>query len=332
MSDNTIPFMYQWNISRLTNNGEVYKFSKGSADVKVALIDSGIDYDHESLGSNIDFINSKNFTGESDIIKDFNGHGTMVAGIICSNKRLMGIAPNVSLVVCKVTENRQFKLSNLIKAIKHAINCKVDVINLSLSMYIEISQYNIISVMNSLIEKAYDEGILIVTSSGNNGIFLDDYKKIHILGFHPKVYTIAASNKRGELATYTNYSNKCILAPGGESLFETEDPNEVILTTYPSDIHDTDSFRENLGFPIGYMVNFGTSLACAHFSGTIALLISFYLELKGDKPSIEEVQLYIERSFGQNRQDQEYEEYREINTYNVLKNIEVDYGNRTKNN
>jgi lantibiotic leader peptide-processing serine protease len=332
MLDNNIPIEYQWNISRLTKNGEVYKFSRGVSTVKVALIDSGIDYNHETLSQNIDFINSKNFIGESDDIIDLDGHGTMVAGIISGKKRLIGIAPHVSLVIYKITNKRQFKLIYLLRAIEHAINCKVDVINLSLSMYIEIEQYHIISAMNSLIERAYKAGILIVTSSGNKGIDLDKYGKVHVMGFHPKVFTIAASNKRGDLGSYSNYSSKCLLAPGGESFLDSDDPNDIILTTYPKDLHDMDSLRENLGFPSGYMVNYGTSLACAHFSGTIALLISYYLELSGEKPTIEEIQSFIKRSFNLNCHDQASRKFREINTYSVLKTIELDYKNgRLKN-
>ncbi|WP_172771406.1 S8 family serine peptidase [Lysinibacillus sp. CD3-6] len=97
MSDNSTLFKYQWNISKLTKNGEVYNFSKGSSEIKVAIIDSGIDYTHENLLSNIDFQNSRSFVGEHTNIMDYDGHGTMVAGIICGNGILTGLAPNIFL-------------------------------------------------------------------------------------------------------------------------------------------------------------------------------------------------------------------------------------------
>lgn len=318
MSDKSTLFKYQWSISKLTRNGEVYNFSKGSSEIKVAFIDSGIDYTHENLLSNLDFQYSRSFVGEHTNIMDYDGHGTMVAGIICGKGILMGVAPNISLIICKITDNKKFKLRLFLQAFKYAISCNVDVINISLSMFLKTNDTNLLNIINELIEEATNKNILIITSAGNTKINLDVHPELHMLGFNPSVYIVAASNKLGELSTYSNYSDKCLLAPGGEWFFDTNDPTQVIITTYPKHLKNIDPLRKNLGLPQGYTISYGTSISCAHFSGTIALFISYFLELNGEKPSIEIINYYLKKSYKAKDENANCINLQEINTYNLL--------------
>lgn len=321
-------FPFQWNILKLTNKGNSYKLCRGNLGVKIAIIDSGVDYQHPDLRKNIDFINSRNFSPYSNDITDYNGHGTMVGGIISANGDLMGIAPQVSLVVCKITESRKFKLKHMFQAMKHAINCNVDVINLSLSAYLDFnsSSSDVASKFNELISEAKDKNIAIVTSSGNQNINLNTKTKLHIPGFNPNVIVVGATNKSGEKASYSNYGNIDYVAPGGEWL--TYDPSQIIITTYPPYVYDMDPIRINLGLSKGYTVNFGTSLACAQVSGAIGLIISCIYQFTKEKPDIKTIKYYLEEGIVDiNHKNEHYLGKGEINVYNSLNRICIDYTN-----
>src|SRR5690606_38564853 len=79
-----------WDIKKVTNNGASYKKGTGSHQVKVAIIDSGIDFQHPDLKDNILSTGKSFVPGVSDT-SDQMGHGTMVAGGMAANGRMLGV-------------------------------------------------------------------------------------------------------------------------------------------------------------------------------------------------------------------------------------------------
>ena len=82
----------------------IWQESQKGAGVKIAVIDSGCDINHESLKNNI--IGVKNFTDEDkknpNIVIDRVGHGTHVIGTICANgSNITGVAPDAQIYVLK---------------------------------------------------------------------------------------------------------------------------------------------------------------------------------------------------------------------------------------
>lgn len=93
-------------------------------NVRIALIDSGIDTEHELFKDKHIAKGWNAFTDDSSMDDDI-GHGTHIAGIITME------SPDAELIPYKVKNKESGKLSNVIKALNKAIDAKVDIINMS---------------------------------------------------------------------------------------------------------------------------------------------------------------------------------------------------------
>jgi len=81
---------YQWGLKK-TNIESAWSNSTGSAEIIVAVIDTGVDYNHPELLGRV--INGHNYVSDSEDSMDDHGHGTHVAGIIgAAGDNLIGIA------------------------------------------------------------------------------------------------------------------------------------------------------------------------------------------------------------------------------------------------
>lgn len=136
---------YQWDIKRVTNNGESYKLGTGNHNVVVGIIDTGIDQNHPDLKANI--LGGQNFVpanykgdstevGDKNDIQDRNGHGTHVAGTIAGNGRIKGVAPNMGVKSYRVFGKEGTTDSSIIaNAMIKATDDGVNVISLSVGGY-----------------------------------------------------------------------------------------------------------------------------------------------------------------------------------------------------
>lgn len=106
--------------------------------VKVAVLDTGCDSDHPDLKARI--IGGRNFTdddqGDPEIFKDYNGHGTHVAGTIAAAENaegVVGVAPEADLLIIKVLNKQgSGQYDWIIQGIYYAIEQKADIISMSL--------------------------------------------------------------------------------------------------------------------------------------------------------------------------------------------------------
>lgn len=140
-------------------------------NVKVAVIDTGIDYTHPDL--------EDNFAGGYDVF-DFDedpmetlpeegmptNHGTHVAGIIAANGEMQGVAPDAKLYGYRALGPGGFGSTvNVLAALEQAVNDGVDVINLSLGNSVNGPDYPTSLAVN----KAIELGIPVVIANGNSG-------------------------------------------------------------------------------------------------------------------------------------------------------------------
>lgn len=135
--------------------------------IKIAIIDTGIDYNHPDLSG---YENDAKVIGGYDYIDndedpmDTNGHGTEVAGIIAADGNLKGIAPKAKILAYRVSSDGESVSTDLIiDAIRQAIKDDVDIINISLG----INKTNVR--LDNSINDAIKEGVVVVTAAGNNG-------------------------------------------------------------------------------------------------------------------------------------------------------------------
>lgn len=223
----------------------IWEESQKGAGVKIAVIDSGCDINHESLKNNI--IGVRNFTDEDkknpNIVIDRVGHGTHVTGIICANgNNMTGVAPNAKIYVLKaINRTGTGKLSWVINAIKYAIEKRVDIISMSLGLSENSPK------LENIIKEAINNNIVIVCAAGNEGDGNDESFEYSYPAAYTDVISVGAVDKKGVPAKFSN-SNTAIdlVAPGVD-----------IISTYPNN---------------QFAALSGTSMATPYVSGSLALL------------------------------------------------------------
>ncbi|OIJ14411.1 hypothetical protein BKP37_08700 [Anaerobacillus alkalilacustris] len=222
---------------------------KGS-DVKVAVLDTGIDKDNKDLI----YVKGVNFVGDNkDNYDDDNGHGTKITGIIGARENdfnLLGIAPNSDLYIAKVADkNGAVQVENLIKGINWAINEDVQIINISLELPEDHKK------LHTAIKKAHQKGIVVIASSGN--IKFPGDKQLSYPGSYSEVINVGMLNIAGEIYSQEFEDKKVDVYAPGEDIFSLYLNDKMTLDT-------------------------GVSYATAYTSGYAALLINNYQKQSED--------------------------------------------------
>ncbi len=208
---------------------------ESTVSVTVAVIDSGLQIDHPHFENTVISINpaANLLTGKDDVVDDV-GHGTHVAGIIAKN------APEATLYPYKIVDKNGGRLSSVIKAVNLAIEDEVEVINMSFGVM--DSSY----ALENMVEKAEEEGIIVVAAAGNFG---------DSTGFYPAAYkeTLAVGGvyENGRKMRTSNYGDWVDVAAEGYR----------INSSIPQDSYD---YKD------------GTSQSAAFVSAVIANLIMEY--------------------------------------------------------
>lgn len=227
------------------------------AGVVVAIIDSGVDYGHPSLGGGIGpgfkVIGGRDFVNDDDDPMDDAGHGTHVAGIVAANGGgLLGVAPEASLLAYKVLDEiGSGRDSWVLAGIEAAIAEGADVVNMSLGRPAFPDDPVI-----KAVEKGFAAGVVFCVAAGNSGRFLD----IGSPGRAPNAITVGALDRDGHLASF---SSKGPVVPTGAIKPEISAPGVSIRSAVPGG---------------GFEAYSGTSMASPHVAGVVALVRSLHPE------------------------------------------------------
>ncbi|MEH7107312.1 S8 family serine peptidase [Bacillus sp. JJ1764] len=235
----------QWDMQRLTHNGDSYKLDSGNHDTVVAVIDTGIDFSHPDLKANADEKGSKSFVPGLTSPWDGNGHGTHVAGSIAANGKVKGVGPDLTVRAYRVfgpTGGAQ--QSWITDAIVAAANDGVEVINMSIggwrwmaNNYGEKGDSASMVAYHRAVQYAIQKGVTVVVSAGNDSMDLNNlhdmqayWKANYGLDIKgpsrvapaqvPGVITVSSSNQWSDkgIAFYSNYGSAIDVAgPGGDN-------------------------------------------------------------------------------------------------------------------
>ncbi len=227
------------------------RISKGS-DVRVCVVDTGIDQTHKDLVGNI--AGGKNFTTDDpNAWQDDNGHGTHVAGIIAAlNNRvgIVGVAPMAKIYAMKVIGASGYgTLSSVADGVLECIKIGANVINMSLAAQ-KGPPEAYVDPMAIAVQAAINAGIKVVVASGNNAQDMANY----IPASYPGVITVGAiqvvQKSKIQLLYFSNIGlgAKDYVAPGGN-----------VRSTWTGG---------------QYAVASGTSMAAPHVAGVVALMLS----------------------------------------------------------
>ena len=253
----------QWAIAKVNAEQAWAKAgNKGEREIIVAVIDTGVDYNHESLRPNM--VPGYDFNANDDDPMDETsfqnpGHGTHVAGITGAtgevNGGIIGLSARVSIMPLRfLGANGSGDLMAGIKAIDWAIENGAKVINASWGAEVSKSQAE---PLIEAVKRASDAGVIFVAAAGNSS------KNNDTAGFWPanakfeNTITVAASNSSDGKPNWSNY---------GRAIVDLAAPGENIMSTIPGNKY------QNLS---------GTSMAAPLVSGLVALLASQNPDITG---------------------------------------------------
>ena len=222
------------------NLGKSLKRVRGNS-VKVGIIDSGINYDHEDfmvgtdkkVKSDSKTIKYENYSWKTyscttssnfAYLDDSLGHGTNVAATVAAALNGvggLGLAPNVELYVYKVTnDNNGYEFEAIRRALNDAISLELDVINMSFQSYENAVSYGTSSMaastgcstaLSTNLNNAYNSGITLVAAAGNFNTDEPSYP-----GSNSHVINVGSLNQTGtDKAGFSNYGSTIdLVAPG----------------------------------------------------------------------------------------------------------------------
>lgn len=204
---------YQWNLP-IIETLQGWGVGKGSTDVKVAVIDTGVDLNHPDLkghleeGTNI--VTHGNTPPEDDV-----GHGTHVAGVISAlvnnNEGVAGMTWFNPVIPVKVLDSSGSGSTYAVaQGVIWAADHGAKVINMSLGNYAD-AQF-----LHDAIKYAFDKDVVIIAASGNDNTERPGYPAAY-----PEVFAVAATDSRKAKASFSNYGDYIDVAAPGVSIPST---------------------------------------------------------------------------------------------------------------
>jgi large repetitive protein len=250
---------------------EAWNVQRGSRQIIVGVIDTGIDYNHEDLQANMwrnlgEIPNNNTDDDNNGYVDDYYGwdflyedkdpfddnqHGTHVAGTIGAvgnNFRgVVGVSWRVSLMALKFLDGQgSGSTSDAIEAIVYASDMGANILNNSWGGGGESQA------LKDAIIYAMNKGVLFVAAAGNDGKNTDQDPNYPSNYNVENVISVAASTDNDKLAGFSNY---------GEKTVDLAAPGEFIYSTVPNNRYASLS---------------GTSMATPHVAGAAALIWANY--------------------------------------------------------
>lgn len=247
-----------------------WDITKGAKQVRIAVIDTGIDYTHPDLARNmwvnkaeasgkkgvdddgngyVDDIYGYDFANNDADPMDGNGHGTHCAGTIGAVHNdgvgVAGVMDQVTLVPIKfLDDSGSGSLDAAIQSIDYATKMNVDLMSNSWG------GGGRSEALNEAIKNAADKGIIFTAAAGNSSSNNDASESYPANYDQANVISVAALTAQNGLASFSSYGrNKVHIAAPGHN----------VLSTVPGNKYDVFS---------------GTSMATPHVSGVIGLLLA----------------------------------------------------------
>lgn len=220
----------------------------GDSSIIVAVVDTGINGQHEDFGSGrvtagYNFVNGTAITTGAN--SDDNGHGTHVAGIIGATGNnsvgIAGVAWQTTLMPVKVLDYDGYGwVSDIVAGEVWAVDNGANVINMSLGgpYYSQIEA--------DAVNYALENGVVVVVAMGNDGI-----SQINYPAGYSGVIAVGSTNGRDEISGYSTFGNHVSVSAPGENIYAC------------------DAFDNS-----GYVYMSGTSMATPFVSGAVALLLA----------------------------------------------------------
>lgn len=299
---------YQWNLRVIGANTAWSAGFLGSADVTIAILDSGIDYDSYDMNGMVDLSRSVSFVPSDNTylaarfpgrhpVDDLNGHGTNVATVASSNGTIFaGVNSRTKLIGVKVLgRNGSGSLGAILGGLAYAADAGADVANMSLGIrngHIKAGGRGLVGLASKVFNYAHSKGMVVVVAAGNDGADMDnDGVNFRAYCEAPHVVCVAATGPTASTnafsgpwtnqdapATYSNYGREAITvaAPGGTTRGWVASVC-ARHRVFPGSGGAPDTYVCNV--PAGFFVATGyagTSQAAPHVAGFVAKLVEIH--------------------------------------------------------
>jgi len=208
-----------WGVKRI-GAGVVHLSGNTGGGVKVAILDSGINYKHPELCDN--YLGGYDFVNNDNDPMDDNGHGTHVAGIIAAldnddDDSVVGVAPDVKIYALKVLDaNGSGSFMNVIAALdwvcgEYGVGPVARITN---------NSYGSSVYPGSLVRDAFDYsyalwGVLHVAAAGNSGNSNGSGNNVEYPGRFSSVIAVAATDQNDSRASFSSTGATVELAAPG---------------------------------------------------------------------------------------------------------------------
>jgi subtilisin family serine protease len=251
----------QWGLDTV-NAYEAWDITRGTHDVIVGVLDTGIDWNHPDLAGNIwtgddgyhgynfidgnhipmdDNINSFDESG-SFVPNTYTYHGTHVAGVLAATINndlgIAGISQARMMAVKVMNDSGEGTDATVASGIRWAVDHGADIVTMSLGVE------GASTALENAIEYASSHGVVMVAASGNSGSSFVSYPAAYA-----SVIAVGAVNNANERAAFSNFGNNLDVMAPGVQIYSTQGSS-------------------------GYQYLSGTSTATPFVAGVAALMLS----------------------------------------------------------
>ena len=234
---------------------QAWDITHGSADVVVAVVDTGVDRGHPDLAGKV--ITGPDLVNDDNAPEDDNGHGTHVAGIIAAATNngigVAGIGYETRVLVIKVLNAYGSGYYSIIaEGIVYAVDHGARIVNLSLRGTLSSA------VLEDAVNYAWEHNALVVAAAGNDGGEAPVYPAAY-----DHVLAVSATDWNDQWWTLSNRGDYVDLSAPGVGIYSTD-------------------WRGGAG---PYASRSGTSMATPHVAATAALVLSVNPQLTNEELS-----------------------------------------------
>ncbi|GIF81251.1 S8 family serine peptidase [Catellatospora bangladeshensis] len=231
---------------------QAWDLQSAATGVTIAIVDTGVDGGHPDLAGKL--VPGYNSVANNNQTADYDGHGTMVAGIAAANTNntygVAGAAYNGRIMPIMVFSGEYAYDSDIAEGVIWAVDHGAKIVNMSLGGAGQTP------VLHEAIKYAVGKGVLVVVAAGNTG---DDSP--HYPAMYPEVLTVGATDHAAALTDFSSWGDHVDLAAPG------------------FDIISTHSRATPLGYNFAYGIGAGTSFSSPLVAGVAALVRAKYPSL-----------------------------------------------------